>query len=98
MNHNPSVRKTVSMTLCAAGKKHCAHRGLETDADSFDVGFDIVHRVDNGETVINGATGRVNIKFNRFFRVFVRQKEELGDDEIRGMGVYVFAEEDNSVG
>ena len=62
-----------------------------------DVGLDIVHRVDNPEAVVNGATGGVNVEFNIFLWVFMGEEEELGNDEVGGMGIDVFAEEDDAV-
>ena len=85
------------MAFGAGGEEHGAHGGLEADADGLDDGFDVVHGVDDGEAVVDGAAGGVDVEFDWFFRVFVGEEEELGDDEVGGVGVDVFAEEDDAV-
>ena len=55
MNHHAGIWQGKTFTFGTTAEQHGAHGGLETDTDSLDIWLDVIHGVDNGETIVNRA-------------------------------------------
>ena len=59
--------------------------------------MDIVHRIVNGETSINLAAGRIDIKGNIFTGIFRLEKQQLGTNQARHLAVNGACYKDNAI-
>src|SRR5688572_25153794 len=97
MDEHARIRKAVALAFRACRKENCSHRRCLSNADRGDVGLDVLHRVVDGQTGSNGATGRVDVDGDVFFGVLRFEEEELGDDQVGNVIVDRLAEEDDVV-
>ena len=97
MNHHFCVWQRKALAFFTCREQDRCHRGCHTDAHRGNCRLDVVHGVENGETGCHHAAGGVDIEGDIFFRVFRREEEQLRDDEVRRIAVYVSTEKDNAL-
>jgi hypothetical protein len=61
VDHDPRVGQRVPLALRARGQQERAHRRREADADRGDVRADEAHRVEDGHSGRDGASGAVDV-------------------------------------
>src|SRR5256885_454627 len=76
------VRQRHPLSFRSAGKKERAHRHRRANANRLHVGLDELHRVVDGEPVVDGATRRVDIDRDVLVGILGLQVQELRDDQV----------------
>lgn len=97
VEHDTGMGDEGTLAFRACGHEDGTHAGLETDADSLDVGLDILHGVIDSEAIVHTAAGAVDVELYIARVVFVGEVKELGDDEIGGVVGNLLAEEDDTL-
>ena len=97
VNHHHGIRQAEALALGAAREQHRRHGSGHAHADGGDVGLDEVHGVENGETGVHLAAGRVDVERDVLLGILTLQVQKLGDHEVRGHGVDLFAQKDDTV-
>ena len=76
------VGERVAFALGAGAGEDAAHAGGLADDVGGDIALKETHGVEHGKAGGNTATGRVDVKVDVRFGIFVGEEEELGDDNI----------------
>jgi hypothetical protein len=95
MDEDLRVGQRHALSLRPAGEKQRAHAHRDPDADRLHVGLDELHRVVDGEPVVDGAARRVDVDRDVLVGVLGLEVEQLGDSEVRDLVVDRRAEEDD---
>lgn len=74
------MRQTISLPLGTTAEQQGAHGSCLTKTDGGDGGLNVLHRVVDGETSRDAATGGVDVEVYGLLRVVGFEEEKLGDD------------------
>ena len=97
MNHDAAVRKRITLSLLAGGKKKRPHRRSKSHADRIHLRANETHRVKNPHAGIDGTAGAVDVKLNVLVWIFAFQEEELRDHEAGARIVHFSRKENDAV-
>mmetsp|Transcript_11770 Transcript_11770/g.17156 ORF Transcript_11770/g.17156 Transcript_11770/m.17156 type:complete len:283 (+) Transcript_11770:105-953(+) len=97
MNHNPRIRKRLSLPGRTSSEEKGTHRSGHTEADGLNVAGDEFHGVVDGEAGGDGSTGGVDVEGDVLVGIFVGEVEELGDENVGDFVVDVGSEEEDAV-
>ncbi len=89
------MRQAVALAFGAAGQQHRGHGRRLSHAIGHDVRLHQVHGVENGKARGDGASRRIDIQRNVFFRIFGGQEQHLRDDQIGDVVVNGRAQEND---
>src|SRR3989344_4495134 len=85
VDHHLGIGEREALALFSGGQNNRRGGSRYADAHGRDIGLDVVHRVEYGKAGRDRTAGGVDIELNVLFRVFGRQKEELGDNQVGGV-------------
>ena len=57
VNHDPGMLKAAALPFGSSAEQKRSHAGGQTNANGVHIGFDVLHRVKDAETVVNGTAG-----------------------------------------
>ena len=97
MDHDVGIRQRETLAFGAGAKQHCSHARGHAQAIRGHVAREKLHRVVNGETGRDRATGRVDVNVDVLFGVLHLQEEQLRDNQVRDVIVDRRADENDAV-
>ena len=97
MDHDLGVRQAETLAGSAGGQENGGHGGGHTDADGGNVGLDVVHRVQDSQTGIDLATGRIDVEGDILLGILALEVQKLRDDQVGSHRVDLLAQKDDAV-
>lgn len=97
VDHDFGVGEAEALAFLAGGEDDSRSGCCDTDAYRRNGRLDVVHGVVHRHCRGDGAAGGVDVELNVFFRIFVREEEELRDDDVRTVVVDRSIEEDDAI-
>ena len=91
------MRQSAALALFAGTKQHGTHRGSHTRAYGGHIRLHQLHGVVDGQTRMHLPTGSVQIHGDVHARVFSRQEQQLGLDDVGHVVVDGDAQEDDVI-
>mmetsp|Transcript_4297 Transcript_4297/g.6301 ORF Transcript_4297/g.6301 Transcript_4297/m.6301 type:complete len:218 (-) Transcript_4297:152-805(-) len=97
MNHNTCIGKRTAFAGCSGTQQEGTHTGSHTKAYRADIAGDVLHCVVNSHTGRHGSTGRINVKCNVLFGIFIGQIQKLGHQHIGNFIINLLSQQQNTI-
>ncbi len=97
VDHDTGIGQGLALPRSTGTQQKGSHTRRHSETDSLNVARDELHRIVNGKSSTNGATGRVDVESNVLVGVVVSEVEELSDKDVRDFVVDVSSEQENSI-
>ena len=95
MDQDLGIRDRHPLPRRAPGKEQRSHRHRNPHGDRRNRGFDELHRILDGQCVVDGAAGAVDVEGDVLVRVLGLEMQQLGDCQVRKLIIDRAAEEDD---
>ena len=82
MNHDARMLQAAAFSLGSSAKEESAHARSQTNTNGVNVGLDVLHRVKNAQTVIDGSSRGIDVQLNILFWVLSFKKQHLRHDSV----------------
>ena len=96
MNHDPGVPKAAALSFGTSTKKKGTHACCKANAHGVHIRLDVLHGVENAETVVDRTPWRVDVQINILLRIFRFKEKHLGNDSVGRIVGDRFTQEDDA--
>ena len=97
MDHDLCIGQSISLALCAACQKKCAHACRHADTDGGYIRLDILHGIINCHACRYRTAGAVDVEVDVLIGILRRQKQQLCHNQTCGYIVDLFPQKNDSV-
>ena len=97
VNHDPGVLQAAALALGAGTEQESSHACGEADTHRVHIRFDVLHRVEDAEAVVNRPAGRVDVEVDIFLGILSFEEQHLGHDPVGGVTGDSLTKEDDSL-